>query len=109
MKNSNHFIPVVAPLNSFHTNIPQIAATKGAALLSPYEIADPAALTAINERAFPEDQIIPPATPHVWFFILPEKYCFMLTDPPSMLLRIKKGLKIIVLIKAPIEKKTTAV
>ena len=62
-----------APLNSFHMNTPQNAATKVAPCPNPYDIAGPALPAAIRLKEFPSPQINPPKIPTRWVGNLPLK------------------------------------
>src|ERR1022692_2720053 len=98
-----------APANSFHTSTPQRIATTGAALLRAYEIAGPAAPTAMKLALIPVAQIAPPSTPVRCVVMLPLKYSAKWTGAPSTGLRMKKGLKRKVVTNAPSVKKNDAV
>ena len=86
-----------------------MAATIGAELLNPYEMAGLAAPTAIKLTELPKHQITPPSMPNKWVLGVALKKASILTGFPCTGFAINKGLRIKVHIKAPIEKNTTAV
>lgn len=103
-------VPRGASLNSFQTKIPQMAATTGAELLKPYDMAGLAAFTDIKLTVFPRPQIAPPSIPSRCVRGEPLKYSAKVTLSPSTgKIYINMGLYTNVLTNAPMENITTAV
>ena len=101
-------VPFGASANSFHMNTPHKIATTGAALLSAYDIAGPAAPAAIKETTIPNIQMVPPNTPTIWVLKLPFQYSDIFTGSPCTGFLIKIGLKMKVLTNTPTAKKNIA-
>jgi hypothetical protein len=70
---SSLFVPFGASLNSFQAKIPHRAATTGAELLSPYDMAGLAEPTAMKLTELPRHHIAPPNIPNAWTLDFPLK------------------------------------